>query len=236
MDVFGKAFLDFMDGKTEEVIMVDTSLSDPEPLPVSYFFRGYKEMPPWERLVLDKSRGAILDVGAGAGSHALVLQEAGKSVVAIDISSGAVEVMRARGVKHAFCADIWKFDRKGFDTALFLMNGIGIAGGLEKLPQLLSRVAGLLLPGGEIFVESTDLAYMYEQEDGSVLLPMGDHYYGEVTYQLTYKELKGEPFPWLFVDLDNLAAIAHSCGLQLEVIYHGNDNHYVAALCKQEQA
>lgn len=216
--------------------MVDTSLSGPEPLPVSYFFRSYAEMPPWERLVLEKSTGKILDVGAGAGSHALALQEAGKNVVAVDISPGAAEVMKARGVEQAFCADIWQFNRKDFDTILFLMNGIGIAGSLDRLPALLSHAAGLLSPEGRIYVESADLVYMFEEEDGSVLLPMGDYYYGEVTYQLSYKNLRGEPFAWLFVDADNLAAIARGCGLQMDVIYRGTDNHYVAALSRQRKA
>ena len=236
MDIFGEAFMDFLDGKTDEVIMVDTSLSDPEPLPVGYFFRSYAEMPPWERLILEKSTGQILDVGAGAGSHALALQEAGKSVVAIDISPGAAEVMNARGVKQALCADIWQFDRKGFDTILFLMNGIGIAGRLDRLSALLSHTAGLLTPEGTIFVESADLAYMFEEEDGSVLLPMGENYYGEVRYQLSYKNHTGSPFPWLFVDADNLSDIARSCGLKTKIIYRGTDNHYVAALRIQKVA
>jgi len=193
-------------------------------------------MPPWERLMLDECRGNVLDVGAGAGSHALALQEKGKKVTALDISPGATEVMKARGVEQAVCADIWEFDQKGFDSVLFLMNGIGIAGNLGRLPSLLSHAAGLLSPGGVIYVESTDLMYMFEEEDGSVLLPMGEQYYGEVTYQLRYKELKGEPFPWLFVDMDNLSTIARSCGLQMDVIYQGGDNHYVAALRRQLNA
>jgi len=236
MDIFGEAFRDFIAGETQGVIMVDTSLTDPEPLPVLYFFRGYEEMPPWERLMLDECRGKILDVGAGAGSHALALQEMKKNVVAIDISFGAVEVMQARGVEQVRCADFWEFDHKGFDTILFLMNGIGIAGSLGRLPLLLRHAAGLLSPGGIIYVESTDLVYMFEEEDGSVLLPMGANYYGEVSYQLSYKDLNGEPFSWLFVDLDNLAAIAQSCGLHTDVIYRGNDNHYVAALRRENEA
>ncbi len=236
MDIFGEAFRDFMAGRPEEVIMVNTSLSDAEPLPVRYFFRGYKEMPPWERLVLEKCRGKILDVGAGAGSHALALQEMGHTVVAIDVSPGATEVMQARGVKQAFCADFWQFDQRGFDTILFLMNGIGIAGSLDNLPLLLSHATNLLSPKGTLYVESTDLVYMFGEEDGSVLLPMGDHYYGEVKYELSYKGLRGKPFSWLFVDLDNLSATARSCGLLTDVIYRGNDNHYVAALRKQEEA
>jgi len=236
MDIFGEAFRDFIAGDTHGVIMVGTSLTDPEPLPVLYFFREYEDMPPWEQLILNKSRGNILDVGAGSGSHALALQEMKKNVVAIDISPGAAEVMQARGVEQVRCADIWEFDHKGFDTILFLMNGIGIAGSLDRLPQLLRRAAGLLSPGGTIYAESTDLLYMFEEEDGSVLLPMGEQYYGEVSYQLSYKDQKGEPFPWLFVDLDNLAAIAQTCGLQTEVIYRGNDNHYVAALRRENEA
>ncbi len=229
-DIFGRAFKDFMSGKTDGMIRVSTSLSAAEALPVAYFFRSFNKMPEWEKLVMERCRGRVLDVGAGAGSHALALQDKGLAVCAIDVSAGAVEVMERRGVKNVQCRNFFRLQEKGFDTILFLMNGAGMAGTLDGLKKLLTHARKLLNPGGAVYLESTDLMYMYEEEDGSVLIPMGQKYYGELEYHLGYEDLDAEPFPWLFVDPDNLAGIAARCGMHAEIIYQGVDHNYVAEI------
>ncbi len=232
MDIFGRAFKDFMSGKTDGEIFVSTSLSEAEVLPVAYFFRAFEDMPEWEKLVMERCRGRVLDVGAGAGSHALVLQNMGLDVCAIDVSAGAVEVMKKRGVKNAHCHNFFQFQKKGFDSILFLMNGAGMAGTIEGLKNLLTHARKLLNPKGVIYLESTDLMYMFEDEDGSVLIPLGQNYYGELVYQLSYEGLDAEPFPWLFVDPDNLMDIAARCGMRAAIIYQGADHNYVAEIVK----
>lgn len=231
-DIFGRAFHDYMAGKTDGVILVETSLSEIDELPVSYFFRPFTEMPEWEKLVMEKCRGRVLDVGAGAGSHALELQNRGMQVCAVDISPGAVEIMRRRGVADARCADFFYLKEDGFDTILFLMNGAGIAATLEGLELLLGHASDLLNANGEIYLESTDLIYMYEESDGSFVIPMQDKYYGELEYRLVYDGIKGKPFPWLFVDADNLMDIAEKCGFQTEIIYSSDQLNYIACLSR----
>ncbi len=230
-DIFGLAFRDYLDGKTSGQIAVGLDVAETEMLPVSYFFRSYDAMPLWEQKVLDACRGRVLDVGAGAGSHALELQRRGLDVTALDLSLGAVEAMKERGIDHAFCMDFfqWKAD-KPYDALLFLMNGAGIAGTLKRLPVFLNKAKSLLAPGGTIYLESSDLIYLYEEEDGSFCVPMGDRYYGEVVYGLSYGNTEGEAFPWLFVDLDNLSDATTRCGLHVEVIYPGEAGNYVVAL------
>ncbi len=229
-DIFGLAFSDYMSGKSGGVIQVITDLSEPEELAVGYFFRPVERMPYWERLVLDRCRGKVLDAGAGAGCHALALQDKGLEVVAIDRSEGAVEVMRQRGVKHAHMLDFFQFSEGGFDTILFLMNGAGMAGTLGGLKKLLTHAKRLLHPEGTIYLESTDLMYLYQQDDGSVMIPLGEKYYGELQYQLGYKEHLARPFPWLFVDPDSLDHIAGQCGMQTKIIFQGEEYNYVAEM------
>ncbi len=200
MDVFGRAFRDYVAGDQSGIIRVHSDITEPEDLPVSYFFRSWDEMPEWEKMMLNRAAGHVLDIGAGAGSHALELQSRGLPVDAADVSPGASEIMRERGVKEVYCRDFFEIRNRQYDTLLFLMNGIGIAGTLDGLRKLLKHAASLLMPGGEILIESTDLMYMYEDEDGSYRIPMGDHYYGELQYRLEYKGLKSSPFPWIFVD------------------------------------
>lgn len=234
MDIFGKAFRDFLDGDTRAHLIVHLDITESDELPVSYFFRDFDDMPAWEQLALSHCRGRVLDAGAGAGAHALALQQRGYDVVAIDLSAGAAEIMKERGVKNAFCKDFFQLSEAGFDTLLLLMNGAGMAGDLQGLRKLLNHARTLLNPGGQILLESTDLIYLFEEEDGSYLLPMRENYYGEVFYQLEYKGRKGKPFPWLFVDPDNLAEAAEKEGFSMELLFVGETNNFLARLALEE--
>jgi hypothetical protein len=138
--------------------------------------------------------------------------------------------MKQLGVQDARCVDFFEFGEKGFDGMLFLMNGIGMAGTLEGLEKVFRHAKRLLNPGGQILIESTDLIYMFEQEDGSYLIPAGDRYYGEVTYQLSYKNRKARPFAWLFVDPDNLEDYASRAGFKFELDWQGEALNYIARL------
>ncbi len=233
MDVFGKAFKDYLAGETGHDIVVHTDISDPERLPVAYFFRSWDEMPDSEKLVLERCTGRVLDAGAGAGSHAIELQKRGLEVLAIDISAGAVETMRQRGVKETKCCNFFDLKQNSFDTILFLMNGAGIAGKISRLKRLIDHAGALLSAGGKIYIESTDLMYMYEEEDGSYRIPMGKAYYGELEYRLEYRGAETKPFPWLFVDPATLQHVASSCGLDSGILYVGDNYNYVAELTKR---
>ncbi len=232
-DIFGLAFQDFIEGDLGASILVEIDMGEQDMIPVAYFFRDYESMPEKERMVMDACHGRVLDVGAGAGAHAEVLAERGLEVVALDLSPGAIEIMRLKGL-NAVRQDFFHYHEKGFDTILFLMNGAGIAGKLSGLKKMLQHARSLLNPGGEIFLESTDLIYMYQEEDKSYRIPFHDRYYGEVIFQLSYKGQEGKPFPWLFVDYDSLKETARECGLHTELIYVGENHSYMARLYAEE--
>jgi 2-polyprenyl-3-methyl-5-hydroxy-6-metoxy-1,4-benzoquinol methylase len=229
-DIFGLAFNDYLTGNTTEKITVGIDIGEPEELPVSYFFRSFKEMPGYEKKVLKACKGRVLDVGAGAGSHALWLQGKGLDVTAVDVSPGGVDCMKQRGVSKAVCSDIFDIKNEKFDTILFLMNGIGMAETIKNLSKLLKHAASLLDINGRIYLESTDLLYMYEEDDGSVLINLAGKYYGEIMYQLSYKNTVGKPFPWLFVDFPNLEKAALLAGLKCEMFFQGKSSNYIAKL------
>ncbi len=127
MDVFGLALSDFYKNNAAEVLWLSNSYGEVEEMPVDIFFRTEEEMPILEHKALAACYGKILDVGAGVGSHSLVLQGMDLDVTAIDISADAVKIMRQRGVKKAFKQSIFDATDK-YDTLLFLMNGIGLTG------------------------------------------------------------------------------------------------------------
>ncbi len=235
-DVMGAAMLDYLNNRPWENIRTWTSVGGEDELPLPYLFRSYAEMPAIEQKALHLARGSVLDVGCGAGCHALWLQEQGIEVRAIDVSGGAVEACRMRGLRRVEQESIWNLQGETYDTLLLLMNGMGICSTLEKLPNLLRHLKGLLKPGGQILADSSDLIYMFEQEDDDsgqqdpeYALP-ADHYYGEVIFRTFYKDLGGDEFPWLYVDFNNLLLHASGAGLKCELVMEGEHYDYLARL------
>lgn len=231
-DPMGAAILEYQKTGRAATLRVSSSMFDDDEMPVPHLFRTADAMPPLERRALDMARGRTLDVGAGAGCHALALQEAGLEVAAIDISPLACEAMRLRGVHNVACRNLFDEQLAGnYDTILLLMNGTGIAGHASRLGQLLLRLGQLLAPGGQVLVDSSDLKYVYDNGDGSFDLPQG-RYYGEVDYLMTYRNVSGEPFDWLYADYGLLAAAAAGCGMKCNMVAEGKHYDYLAAITK----
>lgn len=229
-DPIGTALLDYLAGATDEEITVESNLTEDDAIPVGYLFRTEEEMPEMEVLALNACRGKVLDVGAGSGCHALALQKRGLDVTAMDIAAGAVEAMQQQGVKQVLHKDIFALQGANFDTLLMLMNGIGIAGTLEGLERFLKHAKTLLNPGGQILLESSDILYMYEDEDGSVLLDLNAGYYGEVKYNMKYKGQESGWFNWLFIDPSILEDYALQQGYTFELLLEGDAGNYLARL------
>ncbi|MBV3401917.1 class I SAM-dependent methyltransferase [Prevotella copri] len=241
-DPMGAAILDFQQHGKAARLRVLSSMFEEDEMPVKHLFRSTREMPMLEQKALQLAKGRVLDIGAGAGCHALALQEKGLAVKAIDISPLSCEAMKLRGVKDAECINLFdphlssgnhsgenqeQFEG-GFDTILLLMNGTGIAGKIENLPALFLRLKALLNPGGQILIDSSDLKYIYENEDGSFDINLNGAYYGEVDYQMIYKNVKGDRFDWLYVDFPLLKSIAETCGLHGELVEEGEHYDYLA--------
>ena len=237
-DILGQALLDYHHAHDKDAtVPVHCSAADDEPLPAAYFFRTVLQMPELERQALDESRGRVLDLGAGAGCHSLELQSRGFGhVKAVDVSAGAVQVMAERGVRevarHNLLAPLASGELP-YDTILLLMNGLGLAGTLDGLDRFLAHARTLLAPGGQILATSSDVRYLYEDEDGALLLNLNGPYYGEVQYTLSYKNQEGEPFPWLFVDAALLNDAAETAGYTAEFIGEDDNDQYLVRLMPQ---
>lgn len=230
-DPMGAAIADFFKQHKADRLRVFSSQFDEDEIPVKELFRTEKQMSVLERSALQLATGKILDVGAGSGCHSLALQEAGKDVHAIDISPLSVEVMQQRGVRHATQTNL--FDEhfyESYDTILMLMNGSGIIGKLENLPVFFRKMKLLLRPGGCILMDSSDLRYLFEEEDGSFVIDLAGDYYGEVDFQMQYKDIQGESFDWLYIDFQTLSLYAAENGFQAELVKEGKHYDYLAKL------
>lgn len=229
-DPIGKAMLDFLHQRETNDLIVHSDIAEDDLIPIPYLFRTMLDMPELERVAIAHCKGHVLDGGAGAGPHALQLQQNNLQVTAIDTSPGAVQAMRARGVRQPFQANLFAWDMQQYDTILLLMNGIGVVNNLDGLRRFFKeRLPLLLQKDGQLLLDSSDLNYLYE-EDG---FPDNDRYYGEVNYQMEYKDQLGEWFGWLYVDFDTLSEIASECNLHCERLLDGPHHDYLARITFQ---
>lgn len=234
-DLIGQAILDYQVSQKPAVLLTETDISEAEEMEVSYWFRSYKDMPELEQIALKKSKGKVLDIGCGAGSHTLYLQEKGLEVTAIDISPKAIEACQLRGVNNARLTNVLDVKDEQYDTLLLLMNGTGIFGRLIHITTYLEHLKTLLTPNGQILIDSSDLIYMFdEDEDGGKWIPMDNKdYYGELVFQVHYKGETEEAFNWLYLDYNTLQNAAHGCGLSCDLLYEGDNYEYLAKLTKK---
>lgn len=228
-DPMGQAIYHYFHYDDNTPIKFNTNITEGEELPVSHLFRKYREMPFIEKEALRLVKGKVLDVGAGSGAHSLYLQNNGFDVTSIDVSELSCEIMKEQGLKNVICDDIWTFEAEGYDTIIFMMNGIGLVKNLKGLQFFLEYIKSFLSSNGQILLDSSDIKYMFYDDD-DLCLDMNLDYYGELEYQLTYKHYNSKTFPWLFVDFDRLRNIAFNFGWTTELIYEDHHFHYLARL------
>jgi SAM-dependent methyltransferase len=230
LDLFGKAILDFQTNNLPEDLVTETNISEADEMSVGYLFRSYNEMPKLEKKALQLCKGKVLDIGCGAGSHSLHLQQKGFDLSAIDISANAIKACELRGLTNVRVQNILDLDNESFDTILLLMNGTGIFGTLSETSKHLQKLKSLLNPNGQILIDSSDIIYMFDEaEDGSYMVP-ADGYYGELTFSISYKGETEDTFPWLYLDYNTLQNAAQANGLQCELVLEGNHFDYLAKL------
>ena len=230
-DIIGKAIQDYHNGKYTEDIIVQSPDFDDDTIPIPYLFRSFDEMPVIEQKALQLCQGHVLDVGCGAGSHSLYLQkQKGNQVTAIDISPEAIDVCKQRGVTHAEVKNIYDIKEGQFDTILLLMNGSGIIGSLAQIDHFFIHLKKLLIPGGQILLDSSDLSYLFMEEDGGMWIDASAGYYGEMQYKMSYKEESTDWFDWLYIDYNTLQNAANHHGFICDLVCEGEHYDYLARL------
>ena len=229
-DPLGQALLDYHSGKELLPLIAHCDIADDDEIPIAQFFRTHTQMPQLEQAALQYCRGKILDIGAGAGSHSLILQAMGLEVTAMDISPGAVAVMRGRGLKRVFHADIFNWKAAPFDTLLLMMNGIGLVGDLKGLDIFLLKAQGLIATDGQILLDSSDLSYLYAKQTGVMMVDNQAPFWGEAHFSMKYGHIRGAKFKWLYLDFSLLQAHAHEFGYDCELLFEGKQHDYLASL------
>lgn len=222
-DLFGQALLDYHNQTFESPLLLHTEYGSPEKIPLERFFLDeYSDL---ENFALEQVNGKILDVGAASGRHVLHLQNQGFDVTAMDVSVSCATIMKEIGIEKIITEDIYKYENQTYDTIIMLMNGIGISGSFEGLKKLLIHLKNVLKQTGQLFLDSSDISYLYEGNT----LPM-NKYFGELSYQYEYKGVLGDSFSWLYIDHETLIDVADSTGWICQIIFEDETDAYLARL------
>ncbi len=193
------------------------------------FFRKWHQMKKLEKIALSECHGEVLDIGAAAGCHSLILQHRKFIVTAMDNSALSYEVMKSRGIEKIVLGDLWNLKNQKFDTILLLMNGFGLSRKAEDLTEFLKHLKGLLQPGGQILGDSTDIRYYLSQNGLHENIRTGAKYFGDVTFRLEYKELLSD-FYWTYPDKQKLEECAKNAGLKFKVLFETKATEFLVQL------
>lgn len=233
----GRAVLDYARGHESAAIEVTLEDGRIQSLPVHTLART-DGLPMAEEAALAACQGRVLDAGAGAGAHTLLLQDDGFDVVALDRSVDAVQAMRIRGVEDARCHDLLTLPGERFDTILLMMNGLGLAGDLEGLDRVLARLPGLLHMGGQVLVDGADIESSDDHAEQQLVKKRRaeGRYPGIVPMRMTYHPhhgdpaVRGKPFNWLFLDQDTLRWHAERQGWAMQILFDASGGSFLARL------
>lgn len=228
MDIYGDFLIDYYYNNLKSEVLLHNNYDVAEELFVEDFFRTYNQLTDLEKFALSLCKGKVLDIGAGTGVHSLILQQKGFNVSAIEISEGACKIMALNGVKNIINQNVFYYNQQKFDTLLLMMNGIGFCGYVDDLKLFLTHAKQLLIPKGQIIFDSSDVAYLYENEP-----PEQEIYYGEIDYQYEYNKIKGNWFSWLYIDKILMKQLALEAGWQMQIVFEDEYQQYLAVLTLQ---
>jgi SAM-dependent methyltransferase len=225
MDAFGQMLLD---GSDAEIVERDDRFISASML---NYFAPVRRWAAVERRALRWVRGRVLDVGVGAGRVALELQARGRKVVAIDLSAGAVQVARSRGVRDVRLLAFEDVNESlgPFDTLVMFGNNFGLFGSRTKARRLLRRLrpfVGRIVATSNDPYATDDPVHIAYQERNRARGRMS----GQLRLRVRYRDLVGPWLEYLIVSPDELAEIVDGTGWQIRHLVRDEGSIYVAVL------
>lgn len=218
-DAFGAALLDAAAGN-RGLHFVERDDGLIEAMDASSYFAKQFHWPDAEARAIKGISGRVLDVGAGAGRHSLVLQNRGCDVVALDVSSGAIQVCQQRGVHHTFLGtvfDLLDTAPEPFDALILMGNNLALLQSLAKAKGMFDAMRELLRPNGVVVGTCLDpyltddpdhLAY-HESNRAAGRPP------GQIRMRFRHRRIATEWFSILFLSPNELAELAARSGWEV---------------------
>jgi SAM-dependent methyltransferase len=237
-DAFGQEMLAYFNGKDDyEIVERDDGYMSVSSGPRAYF-AGYGEWPEYERKAMEYADGSVLDVGCGAGRHALYLQQKGLDATGIDNSPLAIKVCKLRGLKKAktmSITDVGRFRSGSFDTILLMCGNFGLLGNPRKAKAVLKEFRRITSPQALIIASCTD---PYKTSDRDNLeyhrlnrrrgrLP------GQIRIRVRFKKYIGEWLEYLFASKMEMERILKGTGWKITEIIESGESRYIAIIGKE---
>jgi 2-polyprenyl-3-methyl-5-hydroxy-6-metoxy-1,4-benzoquinol methylase len=237
-DAFGQQLLAQFNSETRtaELIERDDNFIDTGSESGMYFF-DYEKWSPVEQKAITKVKGRVLDIGCGAGRHSLYLQQQGFEVTAIDISPGAIEVCKLRGLKNARVkpiVEIDEFEPNSFDTILMMGNNFGLFGDADNAKLLLRELYRITSPDAQIIAGTrnpykTDSPEHLEYHE---FIRQRGRMPGQIRMRVRYGKTVGEWFDYLFVSPEEMREIVAGTNWQIEELMESGEANYFAVISK----
>ncbi len=233
MELHGQAMLDYLNGEEDAycILRRDDGIAYPPIYARQLFYQD--GLPELDKIAVRRCAGRVLDIGAGAGSHSLAIQDRGLDVTSIDISEKAVTVMSERGCRDARVGDVFDSYSAPFDTILVILN-IGIVQNLDGLARFLKQLERLLTDDGQLITDSIDPR---NSDDDNYRKYTQDKiakgcYLGERTLRFEYKDQVSDWFEWMHIDPDTLGHYVDAAGYSMKHL--GSDGkRYLVSIAKE---
>ena len=223
-DAFGRQLQDVLLGKAGQAMLERDDGEAGSSMSPDAFFAEHAAWAAAERAAFEHVRGRVLDVGCGAGRHSLEAARRGMQPVAIDISPGAVEVSRTRGVQDVRLMSLVDVDERlgQFDTVLMLCGNFGLPGTRDLTLRWLRRLRGLTTRDARIVLDTVDPYAGNSNDPGWRAYVEANRASGRMAGQVTIRLRYGDRLtPWfdlLLVSADELAELAAEAGWRVAVL------------------
>jgi SAM-dependent methyltransferase len=200
----------------------------------------FSEYPQWtatEHQALKLVRGRVLDMGCGAGRHALYLQQQGFAVTGLDASAGAIDVCVKRGLKQTLCQsidDLENIETGTFHTVTMFYNNFGLLQGPRKAKRILRQLHRITAPDGQIIAECFDPYAVTNpiQADYHTFNRGRGRWGGQQRLRLRFLNLVGRWFDYLLVSPEEMRTLLQGTEWTLERVLEGEHGGYVAVITK----
>lgn len=232
-DAFGAALLDSLGGRRRHAPALerDDGWSRDALSPESFLTLPDDWPAPEREILRHVTKGPVLDLGCGAGRHALYLQGLGLDVTAVDISPGAIEACKSRGVRDTRLLDLRSPPTdKPWAAILMMCGNLGLGATWDGTRALLARLASIAAPNTVLVGDTVDPtrtddpAHLAYQEANRAA---GRHV-GEVQLRLRYGEKVSPWWRQLNVPVAEIADLVVGTGWRLVERIEDGVDQYVA--------
>ena len=234
-DAFGQALLHYQKGESKHFI-IERSDGYLDIMETGPLFQDHEDWQDIEKEAMNSVKGRVLDVGCGAGRHAIYLQNKGFDVLGIDISPLAIEVCKERGLNNAevMAIEDANYEEDSFDTILMMGNNFGLFGNFEKARVLLgnfyrmtSKDAVIVATSNDVYKTSNPLHLKYQESNRK-----RGRMSGQIRFRVRFRQYSTPWYDYLMVSKKEMEEILQDTGWEVKQYIDSEMSYYIAIIEK----